>query len=521
MDAADISIAIREAGYHIDGQPRRGATASVYAGHRIADDLAVALKVMDKSARSADFNDEADVLSGVRHPNVAALVDVQTLDDGRHLLVTEWADGETLAERLTHGGPLDISAVRRVLIQLADALDHLHRHGIVHRDLSLANILITDDHRITLIDFGIARTNDQPTFTATSDLVGTTRYLAPELLEGAPPSPATDQYAAAVIAYELSAGVWPFDEADNVGRTFHHHLSSAPIPLVERVPAAPTSLDAALERSLSKDPNERFPTMQAMADAALGGATANEPRRPAIPGRALAAALLFVAAIGIAWLGLSGPDRNADADEAEAEANTVATDATTEIETAPSTTTTSIDVESAPVTTWPSGLAGELDCNLLDTPGFEANSLPDNFWVDPQDLGRERLVADQGVDGSAAVAIGRDGEFGAFGTIIDVRPNAEYLFAASVSFSEAPFVSQISVRWLDANFELLDERAVVGDLLTAAPGRAVVEVPPPPANAAFAVTRLYKDDSGGVLFADELVFAERSTACEQLVGLGP
>ncbi len=496
MSGVDIGAALRQVGFTVDGAPRRGATATVFRAHRDGQTLAV--KVLDDTTSTERFEREAAILASIDHPNVAPLLDFGTLANGQAYLVTPWVEGETLADRLTAHGPLDAAGVRRLLVQLGDALDHIHQRGVVHRDLSLANVLIDGDNRITLIDFGVARAEDAATVTATSDLIGTTRYLAPELLEGAEPTPASDQYAASVIAYELAAGVWPFELSESVHATFNHHLSSAPIPLRERIAAAPQPLEEALERALSKDPADRFTTATDLANVALGASPTDQPE-----GRRWGSIMILVGGLATtiaaiaALVALQSGGDDSGGDESSA----------------------SPEPQSAPTTTWPEGLASELDCNLLEAPGFESNALPPNFWIDPNDLDRERLVAESGVDGSSAVAIGRDDEFGAFGSIVDIRPNAEYVFAASVAFTERPAVAEISVAWLDANFDLIDGESVSADLIPMAPGRAVLEVPAGPPAAAYAVTRLYKDASGGVLTADELVFAERDSACDELLGL--
>lgn len=514
MDLASTTDSLHQLGYTVDGAGRRGATATVYVGHHTASGTRVALKVLDDSTASATFDREAQILAEIEHPNIARLIDFATLANGRRVLVTAWADGDTLAERFTQTGPLGTPAVRRVLMQLGDALDYLHSRGVVHRDLSLANIVFDDKGHLTLIDFGISRSDDHATATASGDLVGTTRYLAPELLAGESPSPATDQYAAAVIAYELAAGVWPFEEANTVGRTFHHHLSSQPIPLTERTPSAPPALEAAIERSLSKAPADRFRSMQEMVDAALD---MGEPTHNGSSGLGVRLALAGVALTALVGAGYLTVNRDGKAENAATAAAAEATVDETPAEAPGANGSTIAPADPTPTTVWPSGLAVELDCNLLPSPGFEVNSLPANFWEDPSSPSPVALAPDKGVDGSRAVAIGAPGEFAAFGSLIDIRPDTEYVLAASVSFSELPFSSTMSVAWVDADFQLLDTESSEADLTTAAPGRALLDVPPTPAGAAFAVTRLSKDDSGGVLFADELVFAERDSACGQIL----
>lgn len=519
MSDIELAGALRRVGFAAEGPPRRGATATVVRAVRQAESDSprpLAVKVFDSSASWERFEREAAILATIDHPSIAPLIEFGHLETGQPFLVMPWIDGVTLAERLQAEGSLEPAVVRRILVQLGDALDHLHDRGIVHRDLSLANVLVDDANRITLIDFGLARGEAAATVTATSDLVGTTRYLAPELLQGAAPSPASDQYAAAMISYELAAGVWPFDASDSVGTTFHHHLSSHPIPLRERAPSAPSSLEQAIDRALAKDPDDRFATVSELADAALGadGDGASQPspswQPPTSKWRLAVGAVAAISVVGLLVLIGSGDDAP-NLDE-PVDTTTSGVDTT---EAAPV-----VEPEPVPTTTWPEGLAAELDCNLLESPGFEVATLPDNFWGDPNDPERERLVAATGVDGSTAVAIGRDGEFGLYGTIVDIRPNAEYVFAASVTFTAIPEVAEISVEWLDADFALIEGEAVAASIVSMAPGRAVLEVPAAPPGAAYAVTRLFKDSSGGVLSADELVFAERDSACDELLGLG-
>ena len=109
----------------------------------------------------------------------------------------------------------------------------------------------------------------EATITAGADLAGTPRYLAPEVIEGASPDHRSDQYAAAVVLYELFSGRWPFPDGGTVATALHHQLHSAPTPLLEVDPAADPGVDAALQRALAKRPTDRFPSMADLAHALL------------------------------------------------------------------------------------------------------------------------------------------------------------------------------------------------------------------------------------------------------------
>ena len=500
MAVADVGAALEAAGFALDGEPSRGATASVFLGRRVADDQPVALKVFDPDVDDARFEREAAILRQVDHAGVVQLLDFGSLPSGHRYLVETIAAGETLAQRLGDIGPFDVATTRRLLLQLADVLDHVHGLGIVHRDLALANVMVSSDDHVTLIDFGISRANDHPTVTAATDLVGTTRYMAPELIEGSEPSPASDQYAVAVILYELLAATWPFGDADTAASTMHHHLTSEPVPLRERVPHVPAELASAIEQALAKDPSQRFSSMRAMADAALGAADDHRSRRriPVALAAVCAAVLVgLLTAAAIATRSADEPTR-----EQPANANTAL---------------------AGSAAAWPAGLAAQLACNLASTPGFEGNSLPTNFWLDTTDDdpdGIARLAPAAGVEGSAAIAIGRDNVFGAFGERFPSVATATYVLSADVSFSARPNEARAVIRWLDVDFQVIDVAEDVSvDLVTAAPGRFVLEVPVAPPGAVYVVPRLYKDASPGVLFVDELVFAERGSACDAVLGI--
>ncbi len=196
-----------------------GGMGVVYLAHDQHLDRSVALKVLP-TALPADatprrrFRQEALALSRLNHPNIAVVHDFDTFGDV-DVLVMEYVPGITLSERV-HAGPLTESEVLDVGVQLAAGLEAAHAQGIVHRDLKPSNLRLTPDGHLKILDFGLARLfegNEEAATQTETDLArppGTLAYMAPELLKGHAPMPATDIYAAGITLYELATGSTPF-----------------------------------------------------------------------------------------------------------------------------------------------------------------------------------------------------------------------------------------------------------------------------------------------------------------------
>ncbi|VTR78425.1 Serine/threonine-protein kinase AfsK [Cellulomonas hominis] len=199
-------------GYTILAPLGSGGMGTVY---RAVDGggTAVALKLLhphigaDPSSRER-LRREVLALQRLRHPGVAAVLDAEA-DSTEAFLVTELVPGQDLAEHVRLRGPLDAAALHRLAAGLRDALEAVHAAGVVHRDLKPSNVLVTPDGPV-LIDFGIAQSVDETRVTSAGFVVGTPGYLAPELIDGAEPTPATDWWGwAALLAY-ASTGRAPF-----------------------------------------------------------------------------------------------------------------------------------------------------------------------------------------------------------------------------------------------------------------------------------------------------------------------
>ena len=174
---------------------------------------------------------------------------------GRPLIVMEYVDGGSVHDRLVEGAVTREGALAW-LEQVAHALDRAHAHGIVHRDVKPANLLIDSEGHVRVTDFGIASTSGLETVTLPGTVLGTAGYISPEQARGEPASPASDRYSLAVIAFELLTGRRPFEGETAATQALAH--VTAPVPSAERIdPGLPEGVDDVLARGLAKDPADR------------------------------------------------------------------------------------------------------------------------------------------------------------------------------------------------------------------------------------------------------------------------
>jgi serine/threonine-protein kinase len=265
------------------------------------------------------FLREARLVAGLEHPNVLPVFDYgTTVIDGAEVsyLVMPLVAGGSLKGRVA--GPVPPALATSWLSAIASALDHAHSRGILHRDVKPGNVLMDAQGRPLLADFGLARSAEVSSgLTATGTVLGTPLYMAPEQAMGQALDGRADQYALAVIAFELLAGRVPFS-AESPLAVLHQHVSAPPPPLSTVLPGTAAAVDAVLSRGLAKKPEDRFASCGAFV-AALGAAlevpaaAATVPQ--AVQGRSQVATVVSAPALSPAALAApaSAPRPGADA----------------------------------------------------------------------------------------------------------------------------------------------------------------------------------------------------------------
>jgi eukaryotic-like serine/threonine-protein kinase len=255
--------------YELEELVEHGGMSTVYRGRDLLLERTVALKVLhphflDEPEYVERFRREARAVAQLSHPHIVGVID-RGQADGQQFIVFEYVDGENLKQVLDRSGPLPVERVIELGIQIADALAFAHAHGLVHRDVKPQNVLIDHAGDAKVTDFGIARSLDvERSFTQTGTVLGTSNYLSPEQASGGPVTPATDIYSLGVVLYELLSGEVPF-RGDNLVVVAMKHVTEHPPSLSVERPDVPLQLERAVEHALEKDPDRRFPSMDAFA----------------------------------------------------------------------------------------------------------------------------------------------------------------------------------------------------------------------------------------------------------------
>ena len=255
--------------YRIEELVARSGMASIYRATDLHDGRAVAIKVPHPDIEADPvlfdrFMREIEIGEKLDHPGVMKVLDHG--EPGRVYMVMEWVDGRLLRKLLAENRTIPADRARAIVIAICDALDYIHRQGVVHRDLKPENIMIGKDDRIKLIDFGIAGKAGarRLTFGKLSQIAGTPDYISPEQVKGKRGDGRSDIYALGVILYEMLTGATPF-EGPNPFAVMNDRLVNNPVPPRELNPQISPQLQETIYRALEREPQDRYSTANEFA----------------------------------------------------------------------------------------------------------------------------------------------------------------------------------------------------------------------------------------------------------------
>ena len=246
----------------------QGGMATVYIGFQESVDRKVAIKVLPPHPGLDEqfierFQVEARTIARLQHPHILPLYDYGTTDDNILYLVMAYIEGGSLEDRVIDG-QMPLPTVERFLRQLAGAMDYAHRQDVIHRDIKPGNILIDSEENVLLADFGIAKISDS-NMTGTG-VVGTPAYMAPEQAQGTGVDKRIDIYALGVVVYQMITGTQPYSAATPMQLLVK--VIQDPVPNILTVQSdLPVALSQVMRRVLAKDPDDRYQTATAFAEA--------------------------------------------------------------------------------------------------------------------------------------------------------------------------------------------------------------------------------------------------------------
>ncbi|HEX6766316.1 MAG TPA: protein kinase, partial [Polyangiaceae bacterium] len=262
--------------YRIDGELGHGAMGVVYAGFHLDLGRKVALKVLDRPSANeqskAGFIAEARAVARVSHESLVRLYEFGFTTEGKPFYAMELVEGETLEKRLAREGVLPVRDAVRLGIAACRAAEAAHASGLVHRDIKPGNLMLTNDGVVKLLDFGVAKRENEVTLSDEAErgalvVIGTPEYMAPEQARGEADE-RSDVFALGAVLYELVTGAVPH-EGPSIAAIIDRKLGGAPCPASDLAPgqAIPKTLDRLLGRALAADPADRFQSASELRSA--------------------------------------------------------------------------------------------------------------------------------------------------------------------------------------------------------------------------------------------------------------
>lgn len=258
--------------YEVGDLIGRGGMAEVRLGYDTRLSRSVAIKILRADlARDpmflARFRREAQSAAALNHPSIVSVYDTGeeqiSSESGATLslpfIVMEYVKGHTVSSLLNDGDPVPISEAVQIVSGVLSALEYSHREGIIHRDIKPGNVMITEDGKVKVMDFGIARAiaDSAATMTQTNSVVGTAQYLSPEQARGEVVDARSDLYSTGCLLYELLTGKPPFT-GDSAVAVAYQHVSETPVPTSSIAPDIPDALDRVVMKSLAKRREDRY-----------------------------------------------------------------------------------------------------------------------------------------------------------------------------------------------------------------------------------------------------------------------
>ncbi|MGI6712546.1 MAG: Stk1 family PASTA domain-containing Ser/Thr kinase [Bacillota bacterium] len=253
--------------YEIIDKLGSGGMSIVYKGLDTVLNRLVTIKVLREQYASNEdfvrrFRREAQSVASLSHTNIVSIYDVGFEDD-KYYLVMEFVEGQNLKEFIKQKGKVPANEAVPIAMQILDALQHAHEHGVVHRDIKPHNILITNDGRVRVTDFGIARAADEATVTYTGTIVGSVHYISPEQAKGISISAQSDIYSAGVVLFEMITGQLPFNGDSPIAIALQH-IQNEPVSPSDLVQDISPELSFVILKAMRKDPSLRYDSAREM-----------------------------------------------------------------------------------------------------------------------------------------------------------------------------------------------------------------------------------------------------------------